>query len=112
MKRTLAPNNVTAMATNNMIQQTNITVEYVIEACYVDFPGTTIPPYVDTTLWMSLVLVCLVGVPVNLFIIFYDLYGGDPNKRSLGNRILSIASLANNVATFCCFMIAILFRYR
>ena len=104
--------NVAAMATNNMTKQTNITVECVIEACYVDFPATTIPPYVDTTLWMSLVLVCLVGVPVNLFIIFYDLYGGDPNKRSLGNQILSIASFANNVATFCCFMIAILFRYR
>ena len=97
-------------ATSEMTQQTNITVEYVIEACYVDFPGTTMPPYVDMALWMSLVLVCLVGVPVNLFIIFYDLYGGDPKKRSLGNRILSIASLTNNVATFSCFMIAIFFR--
>ena len=94
-----------------MTQHTNITAEYVIEACYVDFPATIMPPNVDMALGMSLVLVCLVGVPVNLFIIFYDLYGGDPKKRSLGNRILSIASLTNNVATFCCFMIAIFFRY-
>ena len=76
------------------------------------FPASPILPYVDLLMWTSLILVCLIGAPINLTIVYYDWYGGDPQKRSLGNRIISVGSLANIFSTLCCFLLAVFIRYK
>ena len=96
-----------------MLRDNNITAgSCVIEACYLNFSSSPISAYVDLPLWTSLVLVCIIGVPINFAVAYYDWYGGDPQKRSLGNRIISVGSLANIFSTLCCFLLAVFIRYK
>ena len=95
---------------NMSSQENNFTIEYLIEGCSVYSPALPLPPYIDLILWPSLVLVCLVGTPISLAVVHYDWYGGDPQKRSLGNRIISNGFLGNIFACFCCFALALCFR--
>ena len=82
----------------------------IIDACYMSFPYSPIPAYVDIALWSSLVLVCIIGIPISIAFVFYDWYGGDPQKRSLGNQILSVGSLTHISSTIFCYLFIILLR--
>ena len=93
-----------------MLRDNNITGSCVIEACYLNFSSSRISVYVDLSLWTSLVLVCIIGVPINFAVAYYDWYGGDPQKRSLGNRIISVGSLTNILSTLLCFLLAMAIR--
>ena len=75
----------------------------IIDACHISFPYSPIPAHVDIALWSSLILVCIIGIPINIVFVYYDWYGGDPQKRSLGNQILSVGSLTHISSTIFCY---------
>ena len=43
----------------------------------------------DISYWTCAVLMMIFGIPLNVGIIHYEWYGGDPQKRSLSNQIMS-----------------------
>ena len=49
----------------------------------------------DVLYWVCLTLVVFVGCPLHWGIVHYEWYGGDPQKRSLVNRIISTATVVN-----------------
>ena len=43
----------------------------------------------DIFFWTFNALIIIFGIPLNVGIIHYEWYGGDPQKRSLSNQIMS-----------------------
>ena len=64
----------------------------------------------DPLMWSAFALVSVVGMPINLAIVYYDWYGGDSQKRSLGNRIISVGSMTNIFSTICSILVATFIR--
>ena len=63
----------------------------------------------DISYWTCAVLMMIFGIPLNVGIINYEWYGGDPQKRSLSNRMISSCVIAHciagvNLHTFAGFM--------
>ena len=63
----------------------------------------------DISYWTCAVLMIIFGIPLNIGIINYEWYGGDPQKRSLSNRMISSCVIAHciagvNLHTFAGFM--------
>ena len=48
----------------------------------------------DIFFWTFNALIIIFGIPLNIGIIHYEWYGGDPQKRSLSNRIISSSVIA------------------
>ena len=49
----------------------------------------------DISYWTCAVLMMIFGIPLNVGIINYEWYGGDPQKRSLSNRMMSSFVIAH-----------------
>ena len=64
----------------------------------------------DFAFWLSFVLVCLVGLPIQAAIVHYDWYGGDQQKRSLGNRIVSMGAISNLLSSISALIFPIFVR--
>ena len=63
----------------------------------------------DISYWTCTVIMMIFGIPLNVGIINYEWYGGDPQKRSLSNRMMSSYVIAHciagvNLHTFAGFM--------
>ena len=63
----------------------------------------------DISYWTCAILMMIFGIPLNVGIINYEWYGGDPQKRSLSNRMISSCVIAHciagvNLHTFAGFM--------
>ena len=52
----------------------------------------------DIAFWTLAVLMVVLGLPLNLGILYYEWYGGDPQKRSLVNRTISSLMIVNFIA--------------
>ena len=52
----------------------------------------------DVSYWTCTVVMMIFGIPLNVGIINYEWYGGDPQKRSLSNRMMSSYVIAHCVA--------------
>ena len=66
--------------------------------------------YMDLAFWLSFVMVCLVGLPIQAAIVHYDWYGGDQQKRSLGNRIVSMGTISNLLSSISALIFPIFVR--
>ena len=79
--------------------------ECLIETCRVnltrhwstEIPASTLRGF-DIFYWTCDVLIILLGIPLNIGIIHYEWFGGDPQKRSLSNRMTTSFIIANCVA--------------
>ena len=80
--------------------------ECLVEKCQVnlteDWSGgiplpTSLMVY-DIFYWTNNAIVILFGIPLNIGIIHYEWYSGDPQKRSLSNRMISSAIIAQCAA--------------
>ena len=65
----------------------------------------------DAFMWMSSFAAWSIGSLLMFGIIHYEKYGGDPQKRSLGNRLISCAVQCLVVFSLCWQLLMILFRY-
>ena len=52
----------------------------------------------DIAFWTWTVLMIVLGLPLNMGILYYEWYGGDPQKRSLVNRTISSFLIVNVTA--------------
>ena len=52
----------------------------------------------DIFFWTCDAVIIIFGIPVNIGIIHYEWYGGDPQKRSLSNRMMSSGVIAQCTA--------------
>ena len=52
----------------------------------------------DIFFWTCNALIIIFGIPLNVGIIHYEWFGGDPQKRSLSNRMTTSFIIANCVA--------------
>ena len=68
---------------------------YSVESCSVQSPEKTISFGVDLSMWGLCLVSLLLGLPLHLTLVHYEWYGGDSQKRSLGNRIISQCAIAN-----------------
>ena len=66
--------------------------------------------YFDISFWACVGMVLIFGLPLNCGIVYYEWFGGDPQKRSLGNQILSLGSLTHISSTILCYLFIILLR--
>ena len=64
-------------------------------SCSVHFLLKTISHWVDLSMWGLCLVSLLLGLPLHLTLVHYEWYGGDSQKRSLGNRIISQCAIAN-----------------
>ena len=79
--------------------------ECLIETCRVnltrnwsrEIPFSTLRGF-DIFYWTCDALIILLGIPLNIGIIHYEWFGGDSQKRSLSNRMMSSFIMANCVA--------------
>ena len=51
--------------------------------------------YFDILYWTWAAIIVLIGIPMNCLIVHYEWFGGDPQKRSLANRFVSSACIAD-----------------
>ena len=65
----------------------------------------------DTLLWIATVAAWTIGSLLMFGIIHFEKFGGDPQKRSLGNRLISCSVKSLLAASFCWQCILISFRY-
>ena len=79
--------------------------ECVIEKCQVNMTqqwGQEIPTksleIFDIFFWTCDALMIIFGIPVNIGVIHFEWYGGDPQKRSLSNRMMSSGVIAQCTA--------------
>ena len=83
--------------------------------CTVNFVQPKINPQhlkiFDVCLWTSTVIAWTLGSLLMLGIIHYEKFGGDPQKRSLGNRLISSAVMSLAAYAFCWQIVLILIRY-
>ena len=49
----------------------------------------------DIVFWSSATVSLSLGIPLGLSLVHYEWYGGDPQKRSLANRFVSSACIAD-----------------
>ena len=91
-----------AMNVNNSLMFTESSLGYDYsycpyspESCSVLFPLKTISHWVDLSMWGLCLVSLLFGLPLHLTLVHYEWYGGDSQKRSLGNRIISQCAIAN-----------------
>ena len=55
----------------------------------------------DNVFWSTATLCLSFGIPFGISIVHYEWYGGDPQKRSLANRLVSSACIADMVSLVC-----------
>ena len=67
--------------------------------------------YLDIVYWASAAVMILVGIPLNFGLVHYEIYGGDPQKRSLVNRMISGSVIANISAGFSIHVFTAVLRY-
>ena len=66
-----------------------------VESCIVHSPEKSISFWVDLTMWGVSGVSLVLGLPLHLILVHYEWYGGDSQKRSLGNRIITQCAIAN-----------------
>ena len=66
-----------------------------IESCTFYSPEKSISFWVDLTMWAVSGVSLVLGLPLHLILVHYEWYGGDSQKRSLGNRIITQCAIAN-----------------
>ena len=79
--------------------------ECLIEKCQVnvtqhwdqEIPNKSLAIF-DIFFWTCDAVIIIFGIPVNIGIIHYEWYGGDPQKRSLSNRMMSSGVIAQCTA--------------
>ena len=79
--------------------------ECVVEKCHVnltrhwsgEIPTSSLMHY-DIFYWTVNAIIILFGIPFNIGIIHYEWYGGDPQKRSLSNRMVTSGIIAQCTA--------------
>ena len=54
--------------------------------------------FFDIAYWIWAIVILLLGIPMSFGIVHYEWFGGDPQKRSLTNRIISSYVIANTTA--------------
>ena len=54
----------------------------------------------DVAYWMCAAVIVIVGIPVNYGLVHYERFGGDPQKRSLNNRMISSSVVCNIMAGY------------
>ena len=52
----------------------------------------------DIFFWTCDALIIILGIPLNIGVVHYEWYGGDPQKRSLSNRMMSSFAIAQCTA--------------
>ena len=79
--------------------------EYLVEKCQVNLTqhwSQEIPiqslTIFDIFFWTCDALMIIFGIPVNIGVIHFEWYGGDPQKRSLSNRMMSSGVIAQCTA--------------
>ena len=55
----------------------------------------------DKVFWSVSTVSLLLGFMLGVCIVHYEWYGGDPQKRSLANRVMSNACIADTLALVC-----------
>ena len=68
---------------------------YFIQSCFVRSPEQSISFWVDLTMWGVSGVSLALGLPLHPILVHYEWYGGDSQKRSLGNRIITQCAIAN-----------------
>ena len=66
-----------------------------IVSCTVESSEESISFWVDLTMWGVSGVSLVLGLPLHLILVHYEWYGGDSQKRSLGNRIITQCAIAN-----------------
>ena len=56
--------------------------------------------YFDITFWICFAIMVIIGIPFNFGLVHYEKFGGDPQKRSLTNRLTSSSIICSTVAGF------------
>ena len=54
----------------------------------------------DITFWICFALMAMFGIPLTFGLVHYERFGGDPQKRSLTNRLTSILTICSTLAGF------------
>ena len=67
--------------------------------------------YLDIVYWTSAVVMIVIGIPFNFGLVHYEIYGGDPQKRSLANRMISSSVMSNISAGFSIHVFTAVLRY-
>ena len=73
----------------------------IVEQCLAEWPDEVTRfqlYYFDIAYWIWAFVILLLGIPMNFGIVHYEWFGGDPQKRSLTNRIISSYVIANTTA--------------
>ena len=52
----------------------------------------------DIYYWVSVNAVLLIGLPLNFCIVYYEWFGGDTQKRSLVNRLISNCIISSYIS--------------
>ena len=92
----------------------SLTEPCLIEECVVeiyDKVSNTQLFYFDTLYWTWAVIIISIGIPMNCLIVHYEWFGGDPQKRSLSNRIISSSVIANLAAGISMHTFTAMIRY-
>ena len=83
-----------------------------VQSCtMMNFPRVIVPNYVDILLWTLAPPSLLFGALLTYAIVHYEWYGGDSQKRSLGNRILSQCAISNFLHGCFSFVVTLVSRY-
>ena len=86
----------------------NFTLAKMEESCFLERCLVTIEDsitddqffYLDMFYWVEALIMILVGMPLNMGMVHWEIYGGDPQKRSLFNRLSSSSIISNISAGF------------
>ena len=76
----------------------SLTEPCLVEKCVVEIEDNITESqwfYFDILYWIWTAIIISIGIPLNCFIVHYEWFGGDPQKRSLVNRVLSSSVIAN-----------------
>ena len=76
----------------------SVTEPCLVEECVVEiYDGVSNAQlfYFDILYWTWAAIIISFGIPMNCLIVHYEWFGGDPQKRSLSNRIISSSVIAN-----------------
>ena len=76
----------------------SLTEPCLVEKCVVEIEDNISESqwfYFDILYWTWTAIIISVGIPMNCLIVHYEWFGGDPQKRSLVNRVISSSVIAN-----------------
>ena len=76
----------------------SLTESCLVEKCVVEIEDNITESqlyFFDILYWTWAAIIISVGIPMNCFIVHYEWFGGDPQKRSLVNRVTSSSVIAN-----------------